>query len=198
MAVWHRPFGIFTLTGPNVRKDEWIFGPPTLLDIVPTVLTLFGLPIGADMDGKPLLEAFARPVEITTIPSWETVEGECGMHPPDRRHDPAASRALLQQFVALGYIEKPDANAERAAETAQRTGRYNLAQSLLDARRPAEALPILEELRAAEPAIVIWHWAGWRIAGASSKRLPKTRTRAPLPSVNNRRASFRKSICSWA
>src|SRR5207245_4753082 len=40
MAVWHRPFGIFTLTGPNVRKDEWIFGPPTLLDIVPTVLTL--------------------------------------------------------------------------------------------------------------------------------------------------------------
>jgi tetratricopeptide (TPR) repeat protein len=152
MAVWHRPFGVFTLTGPNVRKDEWIFGPPTLLDIVPTVLTLFGLPIGADMDGKPLLEAFARPVEITTIPSWETVEGESGMHPPDRRHDPAASRALLQQFVALGYIEKPDANAQRAAEIARRTGRYNLAQSLLDARRPAEALPILEEVHAAEPA----------------------------------------------
>jgi tetratricopeptide (TPR) repeat protein len=113
---------------------------------------LFGLPIGADMDGKPLLEAFARPVEIATIPSWETVEGECGMHPPDRRQDPAASRALLQQFVALGYIEKPDANAEKAAEIAQRTNRYNLAQSLLDARRPAEALPILEELHAAEPA----------------------------------------------
>lgn len=152
MAVWHRPFGVFTLKGPNIRKDEWIFGPPTLLDIVPTILTLFGLPIGADMDGKPLLEAFDKPVEIATIPSWETVEGECGMHPPDRRHDPAASRALLQQFIALGYIEKPDANAEKAAEIAHRTGRYNLAQSLLDARRPVEALPILEELYAAEPA----------------------------------------------
>jgi len=150
-AVWHRPFGIFALKGPHIRKDEWIFGPPTLLDIAPTVLTLFGLPIGADMDGKPLLEAFSEPIKVTTIPSWEMVEGECGMHPPDRHVDPAAAGALLQQFVALGYIEKPDDNAEKAAEAAQRDGRYNLAQSLLDARRPAEALPILEELSAAEP-----------------------------------------------
>jgi len=151
-AVWHRPFGILVLKGPHLRKDEWIFGPPTLLDIAPTILTLFGLPIGADMDGKPLLEAFSKPVETATIPSWEMVEGECGMHPPDRRLDPAASRALLQQFVALGYIEKPDADAEKAAERAERNGRYHLAQSLLDARRPAEALPLLEELHAAEPA----------------------------------------------
>jgi tetratricopeptide (TPR) repeat protein len=151
-AVWHRPFGIFALKGPHVREDEWIFGPPTLLDIAPTVLTLFGLPLGADMDGKPLLEAFTCPVEIATIPSWEMVEGECGMHPLDRYQDPAASRALLQQFVALGYIEKPDADAEKAVESAEREGRYNLAQALLDARRPAEALPLLEELHAAEPA----------------------------------------------
>jgi predicted AlkP superfamily phosphohydrolase/phosphomutase/tetratricopeptide (TPR) repeat protein len=150
-AVWHRPFGIFALKGPHIRKDEWIFGPPTLLDIAPTVLTLFGLPIGADMDGKPLLEAFSEPVKVTIIPSWETVDGECGMHPPDRRVDPAAARALLQQFVALGYIEQPHDNAEKAAQAAQRDGRYHLAQSLLDARRPAEALPILEELHAAEP-----------------------------------------------
>jgi len=151
-AVWHRPFGILALKGPHVRQDEWIFGPPTLLDIAPTVLTLFGLPLGADMDGKPLLEAFTAPVEIARIPSWETVEGECGMHPPDRQQDPATSHALLQQLVALGYIEKPDADAEKAAESAEREGRYNLAQSLLDAGRPAEALPLLEELHAAEPA----------------------------------------------
>ena len=151
-AVWHRPFGIFALKGPHVREDEWIFGPPTLLDIAPTVLTLFGLPLGADMDGKPLLEAFTGPVEVATIPSWEMVEGESGMHPPGRYQDPAASRALLQQFVALGYIEKPDADAEKAVESAEREGRYNLAQALLDARRPAEALPLLEELHAAEPA----------------------------------------------
>ena len=74
------------------------------------------------------------------------------MHPPDRHQDPAASRALLQQFVALGYIEKPDADAEKAVESAEREGRYNLAQALLDARRPAEALPLLEELHAAESA----------------------------------------------
>ena len=74
------------------------------------------------------------------------------MHPPDRREDPAASRALLQQFIALGYIEKPDADAEKAAESIDREKRYNLAQSLLDSRRPAEALPLLEELHAVEPS----------------------------------------------
>lgn len=150
-AVWHRPYGILAIKGPAVRADEWIFGPPTLLDIAPTVLTLFGLPLGADMDGKPLLEAFKEPVKVAFIPTWEAVEGDAGMHPPDRQQDPAATRALLQQMVALGYIEKPEADAEKAAERAQREGRYNLAQSLLDAQKPAEALPILEALHAEEP-----------------------------------------------
>ena len=150
-AVWHRPFGIFVLKGPHIRKDEWIFGPPTLLDIAPTILMLFGLPIGEDMDGKALVEALDDPPEIERIPSWESVEGECGMHPSGFREDPATSRALLQQFVALGYIEKPDDDAEKAADDAEREGSFNLARSLLDARRPAEALPLLERLHEHDP-----------------------------------------------
>ncbi len=150
-AVWHRPYGILAMKGPGIRADEWIFGPPTLLDITPTVLSILGLPIGADMDGKPLMEAFEKRFEVALIPSWEAIEGEAGMHPPDRQNDPAANRALLQQMIALGYIEKPEADAEKAAEKAQREGRYNVAQSLLDAQRAGEALPILESLHAEEP-----------------------------------------------
>ena len=145
-AVWHRPFGIFVLNGPHIRKDEWIFGPPTLLDITPTILMLFGLPLGEDMDGKALVEALREPVEIERIPSWENVPGDCGMHPADRPPDSEPSRAALQQLVALGYIEKPDEDEAKAAEDAVREARFNLARSLLDARRPAEALPLLEEL----------------------------------------------------
>ena len=50
----HRPFGMFAALGPGIKKDELVFGA-SLLDITPTILTLLGLPIGRDMDGKPLV-----------------------------------------------------------------------------------------------------------------------------------------------
>src|SRR5436305_6733171 len=53
-AKWHRPQGIFVLHGPGIRADERIEGA-TLLDVAPTALTLLGLPIGDDMEGKPLM-----------------------------------------------------------------------------------------------------------------------------------------------
>ena len=53
----HRPFGIFAMKGPGIKQDELIFGA-NLLDVAPTVLSLFGLPVGADMDGRVLAEAF--------------------------------------------------------------------------------------------------------------------------------------------
>ena len=63
------------MAGPGNRRDERIYGA-SLIDIAPTVLTLLGLPIGEDMDGRPLLEAFETPPPVETIPSWEEVEGE--------------------------------------------------------------------------------------------------------------------------
>jgi Type I phosphodiesterase / nucleotide pyrophosphatase len=54
-AIWHRQYGIFVIAGPNIKKDERIYGA-SLIDIAPTVLTLLNVPIGEDMDGRPLLE----------------------------------------------------------------------------------------------------------------------------------------------
>ncbi len=50
-AHQHRPYGIFCMTGPNVIVDERIYGA-RLLDVCPTILTLFGLPIGKIWTGK--------------------------------------------------------------------------------------------------------------------------------------------------
>jgi predicted AlkP superfamily phosphohydrolase/phosphomutase/tetratricopeptide (TPR) repeat protein len=151
-AVQHRRFGIIAMRGPHLKKDERIYGA-TLLDVAPTILTLFGLPVGEDMDGRVLVQAFEEPPVIERIPSWEQVPGECGMHPADLRMDPAAAQAVLQQFVALGYIEKPNENQQKAVETAVREANYNLARVYLDSRRPKEALPLLEELaRASDEA----------------------------------------------
>ena len=48
------------MAGPGIKRDERIYGA-SLIDVAPTVLTLFDLPIGEDMDGRPLLEAFEVP-----------------------------------------------------------------------------------------------------------------------------------------
>jgi len=144
-AIQHRPFGIVCMKGEHIKQDERIYGA-TLLDVTPTVLTLFGLPVGEDMDGRVLVQAFDQTPEITRIKSWEDERGNFGMHPADLRMDPAAAQAVLQQFVALGYIQEPSEDQAKAVEIAVREQHYNLAGMYLDSRRPHEALPLLEDL----------------------------------------------------
>ncbi len=145
-AVQHRNFGVVCMKGAHIKQDERIYGA-TLLDITPTILTLYGLPVGEDMDGRVLVQAFEEPPPITRIPSWENEAGECGMHPADMRMDPAAAQAVLQQFVALGYIQPPSEDQGKAVEVAVREQQYNLARVYLDSRRYHEALPIFEQLK---------------------------------------------------
>lgn len=147
---WHRDLGIVCLAGPHMRRDERIYGA-SLLDVTPTILTLFGLPVGEDMAGRAWVEALEEPVQPERIPSWEAVAGPCGMHSADQRVDPEAAEAVLQQFVALGYVEPPTGDQAQARDRVVRALRYNLARSHLDARRPAEAVPILEELARDRP-----------------------------------------------
>ncbi|MGA3194330.1 MAG: alkaline phosphatase family protein [Terriglobales bacterium] len=144
-AVQHRNFGMVAIRGAGIKQDERIYGA-TLLDITPTILTLFGLPVGADMDGRVLVQAFEEPPEIKRIPSWEREAGDCGMHSADLRIDPVAAQAVLQRFVALGYVEAPGEDQAKAAEMAVREQHYNLAGAYLDARRHRDALPLLKEL----------------------------------------------------
>jgi tetratricopeptide (TPR) repeat protein len=149
-AVQHRPFGIFCMKGAHIKQDERIYGA-TLLDVAPTVLTLFGLPVGEDMDGRVLVQAFDEPPRIKRIRSWEDEEGECGMHPAGMRMDPAAAQAVLQQFVALGYIQAPSEDQSKAIAMSIRESEYNLARDYLDARLPQQALALLEKLAKEEP-----------------------------------------------
>jgi predicted AlkP superfamily phosphohydrolase/phosphomutase/tetratricopeptide (TPR) repeat protein len=149
-AIEHRDFGILAMRGPGIKKDELLHGP-CVLDITPTLLTLFGLPVGADMDGKVLVGAFEQPPEVQTIPSWDDVHGADGRHPPDTRLDPESSQAALEQLVALGYIARPsEDNAKAAADTLDEL-RYNLAESYQDADRHAEALDLLRQLHTNDP-----------------------------------------------
>ncbi len=144
-AAWHRQYGIFVMAGPGIRRDERIYGA-SLIDVAPTILTLFNLPIGEDMDGRPLLEAFESLPKVQTIPSWESVPGESGRHTTGEQMDSAQANELMQQFAALGYIEDPGADKEKAAESAEIEARYNVARTYLWKDCPDQALPLLEEI----------------------------------------------------
>ncbi len=144
-AVEHRPYGIFCMKGPGIRKNEVVHGA-SVLDLCPTVLSLYGLPVGADMDGKPLVTCFEEPPQIEVIPSWETVEGECGMHDSEVTLDSVQSAEAIRQLVELGYIDEPDEDTATAVRETVRELHYNLAGAYMDGGRAAEAVPLLERI----------------------------------------------------
>ena len=144
-AVEHRDYGIFVLNGPGVQQDQLIHGA-NLLDITPTLLTLFGLPVAEDMDGKPLVDVYEEEHQIEWIASWEDVQGNDGRHPKDMVIDPAESQAALDQLVALGYINAPDQDISKAIVDTQRELDYNLARSFMDEGKHGEAIPLLQNL----------------------------------------------------
>jgi predicted AlkP superfamily phosphohydrolase/phosphomutase/tetratricopeptide (TPR) repeat protein len=144
-AIEHRTYGIFVAKGPGIRKGGEIAGA-SVLDLCPTILSLYDLPVGRDMDGKPLVTIFENPPEVASIESWEEVPGAAGMHPPDAMLDSVQSAEAMKQLVELGYIEEPNEDTGVAVKETVRELRYNLAQSYMDAGRLGEAAEILEEI----------------------------------------------------
>jgi tetratricopeptide (TPR) repeat protein len=120
---WKSPYGIFLACGPKFAPDALLHGAG-ILDVVPTVLTWFGLPIGDDMEGRVLLESFADVPEVTRVDSWETYMGIS--RPPENE-----DATLAQNPVFVGL---------------QRESDWNFVQSCLDAARYGEALPALDRL----------------------------------------------------
>jgi len=144
-AIEHSDFGILVVNGPGIQRDNVLFGA-NLLDITPTLLALYGLPVGADMDGKVLTSAFETPPPDNRVPSWEDVPGEDGRHPPHFQCDPIAANEAMEQMIALGYIERPDADVKKAIGDAVAELRYNLGESYQDADRHADAAHIFRDV----------------------------------------------------
>lgn len=148
ITVWHRPQGALVAAGTAFKQDELVFGA-RLLDVTPTILHYFGLPVGADMEGRVLEELFAAPRPVQTTPTWEKPEGA---QTPRADLGPDANKALLEQFVALGYIDEiPDDPGQAAAET-ERENNWNLARAAMYGGRDEMALPLLEECFYAVPS----------------------------------------------
>ncbi|MEO5674040.1 MAG: alkaline phosphatase family protein [Chitinophagales bacterium] len=148
----HSQFGILCMKGPGIINDERVYGA-TLLDITPTLLTLFGLPVGKDMDGKPLVQVFDEKVSPEYIDSWENVEGDGGMHPADIKEDPWAAQEAMNQLIALGYIEDPGEDKKKAMESNKRETDYYLSRILIYRKHYEKAAELLEKLFSEDPQL---------------------------------------------
>ncbi len=166
-AIEHSPFGIIAMHGPGIKKDELLFGA-SLLDVTPTLLTLFGLPVAADMDGKVLVQAFENEPEIQTIQSWENLppapsEGGGDITPPPPSEGAGGRPALpsdeemqaeLQQLIDLGYVADPGDDLEKAVKSTLDENNFNLARAYLDGQQWDDGIKLLEKLHGENPSVL--------------------------------------------
>jgi len=104
-ALWHRRYGILIASGPAFKEGQQL-SEASILDIAPTVLAVYGLPVGEDMQGRPIVDLFRpeflREHPIRYRPSWET--GRSASWP--EASDPAGDKALKEKLLSLGYLSQ--------------------------------------------------------------------------------------------
>ncbi len=150
VEAWHRRFGICVAAGPHIRSGLRITSA-SILDVTPTILTMFGLPVGKDMDGKPLIELFDVDVAPDWLPSWDELPGEAGTHSIDESDRHRELRQMLEQLQRAGFRD-PDEPARNAKEQEViARNRFNCARSLIEAGLHREAQAILKELASNSP-----------------------------------------------
>jgi len=144
-AMEHSPFGIFVWRGNGIKKDELVHGI-NLLDIAPTILNYFDLPVGLDVDGKVITTAYEVLPEIKTIDSWENVEGDAGLHTEETIQTKEEAAEALQQLIDLGYIDEASANSDKARELTTEMNDFFLARAYFDGAQYNDALKIFKRL----------------------------------------------------
>jgi tetratricopeptide (TPR) repeat protein len=147
---WHRGQGVFCLAGPGIRRDE-LLHQAGILDVAPTVLTLFGLPVGADMDGHPLLAAWEELPTPQTIPSWEEVVRMRTPRSAAPRSTAGEADAALAELESLGYRDELPSGSESLQRLLRRLETFHLALVHRHTGHPDQAVPLLKQLLDEEP-----------------------------------------------
>lgn len=124
-SSWHRPLGVLVMSGAGIRSGS----PPALpiiLDIAPTALALFSLPAGEDMDGRVLAESLTQSSVPARIATWESVEGNTGLHPADVRMNTYEAADAIKQLIDLGYMAALPDNVQGQLDLIRRESLFNL------------------------------------------------------------------------
>ncbi len=136
-ALEHRKYGVLVAGGPDISNTKKVFGA-SLLDITPTILHLFGLPVGDDMEGRVLKDIFKENREIGQIASWELTKVRAQFVLDDGGND-----SVLNQLEDLGYVNLPK---DKKQEYVAHELAYNLALSYVDGNKLEEAESLCKKL----------------------------------------------------
>lgn len=178
----HSPIGTIILHGPSVKQGATLTHA-TILDICPTVLSFFGIPVGRDMPGKPLTAAFQNPIEKKRILSWNFLERKkSGDDPPEASAE--ATQRALKQLVALGYLPTFPSTNSRTLQEAHCDQFLHTALAYLNDEQLDRALTLLEKARRhaqqfnlirpdilKELALLYWQLGKNRAAAANFRQL---------------------------
>jgi predicted AlkP superfamily phosphohydrolase/phosphomutase len=93
----HRRDGLFLLAGDGVRAAGEL-PAAEIVDILPTLLALAGLPVPGELDGRPIAAALANAPRFAA----ETLGGPVS---PLRPFEAAEAREVAARLAALGYLE---------------------------------------------------------------------------------------------
>lgn len=99
-ALWHRPRGVFVLSGAGVARRGRVTTPASVYDVAPTIAALLNLPAGEGWQGQPLPGApGAREdrVDWARLVPPESYRPSVGPVAP--------SPEYVAQLKALGYLE---------------------------------------------------------------------------------------------
>ncbi len=153
-ADWHDRFGVLILSGPGIRAGAEV-ADASVLDVTPTILALYGMPVGEDMDGRVLEEAlepyFLAEHPPRTVPTYE--EDTIAAH----EVAPSLQDAdLMEKLRALGYIggdtvvDEPAGTATADTFTQDNARAYSNRGTVLLGQRDLDGA--LAEFRRAEAA----------------------------------------------
>ncbi len=137
-----RRFGVACLAGPGIRRGA-VLQSATVLDIVPTILSLFGLPLGEDMDGRPWQETFSESINIRHTPTWELIATAA--------ESPTSKNATALPPVPQSSSEEWEAEGKNVAQIIRRNQKINLALALSDSDRASLAIDCWKELMSDYP-----------------------------------------------
>ncbi|HET6373746.1 MAG TPA: alkaline phosphatase family protein, partial [Candidatus Polarisedimenticolia bacterium] len=143
---WHRLYGMMVAQGPPIRPGR--LEPVSLYDVAPTLLYLSGLPVPADMPGRPIMAAvtpeFQAAFRLSTIATYEEPGGErAGAGQEPAGGSAAIDAEILRKLRSLGYVASgettPEPEGSEGLPAASITNLVNTAALQLSSRDYAAA-----------------------------------------------------------